>query len=242
MGKKEKFKWRKQDYFWLIAIILILWYITATVRLGDNSDVVNIISLIASGVSVALAVIAIWWGQVNNNEVSKTYEKIIQTLDSVKNETGEANQKLDEIRKNTYRGIDSIANISEEDKNNIKNIIDDSINKTNWGWTRDDKGWYFCEKDGKPVKGEWKKDGGYWFYLKDDGYIATDKLIKIDDTFYYVDGSGKMCSNGFYSTEKGLMYFNEKGQAFMNGEKTIKGKTYMFKDGVMTEELFNNKG
>lgn len=126
MDTKEKFKWRKQDYFWLIALIIVLWYMTVTVRLSDNSDVVNVISLIASGVSVALAIIAIWWGQVNNSETNKIYDKMNDKIDTVHYETGAITCKLEAILDEMNKAIDD-EGIADSVKTSLKNKLNTVI-------------------------------------------------------------------------------------------------------------------
>lgn len=115
MESKDKFKWRKQDYFWLISFILVLSYLMATVRLSDNADVVNIISLIASAVSIALAIVAIYWGQVNNSEANKIYDKMNDKLEQVINVTTVINNSVDEVKESIkYEGFGKFVRNTEE--------------------------------------------------------------------------------------------------------------------------------
>jgi hypothetical protein len=95
--------------------------------LSDNADIVNIISLIASGVSIALAIIAIWWGQVNNSQTSKIYDKIYDKIDGVKDDTVGLHTKIVTMQKELiqafHESIDS-AEIPIEKKEEIKETID----------------------------------------------------------------------------------------------------------------------
>lgn len=92
-SNNEKFKWRKWDYYWLIGILIFIIILVCSIRLSDNRDISNIISLISSIVSIVLALISIWWSQVNNSDANRVYDKIIEKLDIVVNETAEINKK-----------------------------------------------------------------------------------------------------------------------------------------------------
>ncbi|PPK77532.1 hypothetical protein BXY41_11671 [Lacrimispora xylanisolvens] len=123
--------WRKQDYFWLIGILIGIIVFICAIRLSDNTDIVNIISFIASGVSIALAFIAIWWGQVNNSETNKIYVKINEKLDRVKGETDIINQTMEKMRcdlsQALERRIDELPNVTEEAKEEMKSMVNDSF-------------------------------------------------------------------------------------------------------------------
>lgn len=115
--------WRRQDYFWLIGILVSIIVLICAIRLGDNADIVNIISFIASGMSIALAFIAIWWGQVNNSEGNKIYDKINEKLDSVKVETTNLSTLMTTLQKDFSKilneKIDS-SDMSEDKKEEMK--------------------------------------------------------------------------------------------------------------------------
>lgn len=115
----EKFKWRKWDYYWLIGILIFIIVLIFSIRLSDNRDISNIISLIASFVSIALALISIWWSQVNNSDANKVYDKIIGKLDIVVNETSEINSrykiKNDENNPRKFTGVKSSQTVTSKD-------------------------------------------------------------------------------------------------------------------------------
>ncbi|CAM5246373.1 putative protein OS=Lysinibacillus sphaericus OX=1421 GN=LS41612_10730 PE=4 SV=1 [Lysinibacillus sphaericus] len=68
---KRKFEWRNQDWLWLVLILVAIIFFVTTFRLADNIQVVDLFSFISSSVSIALALVAIFyaWKQDSDSQV-----------------------------------------------------------------------------------------------------------------------------------------------------------------------------
>lgn len=126
MRSKEGFEWRKQDYFWLIGILIFVIILIATIRLKDNSEITNMISLIASGVSIALAIVAIWWGQVNNDGANRVYQSIENKLNRVSKKTEDIVNVLSVISEMREAVLNDVG-VSEDTKAHVNKIMDSAI-------------------------------------------------------------------------------------------------------------------
>ena len=119
-------KWDNKDYKWLIFYILSALTLTLIWRLNDNDSVVIIISMIASGASIALAVTAMIQSTVYNDRYNDTYNAIAEKLNKLEHNT-------DDISKSLTDGVNTVIekskNIDEDTKVELKEKLQLSINK-----------------------------------------------------------------------------------------------------------------
>jgi hypothetical protein len=97
----KQFKWDERDYKWLIFILLGIIGLILTWRLNDNASVVNIISMIASGSSIALAVMAMIQSTIYNDRSNDTYVAITEKLSKLEHNT-------DDIKKGIMDKINTV--------------------------------------------------------------------------------------------------------------------------------------
>lgn len=117
------FKWNERDYKWLIFILILIIGIILTWRLNDNDSVVNIISMIASGASIALAVIAIMQSIAYNESANSTYNAITEKLINLEHNTDDIKQK---IMADVNTVIEN-STISEDEKVDLKDNINSVV-------------------------------------------------------------------------------------------------------------------
>lgn len=115
----------------------------------------------------------------------------------------------------------------------------------NQGWTEEDGGWSYYNRDGARASNSWKKSGDAWYWLDSDGVMAADRLIEYGENYYYVDESGVMMANQWVQVANNdeqdgdapshwWYYFQNNGKAFKadsNGRtalRSINGKKYAF--------------
>lgn len=115
--------WRDRDWLWIISILLGIIIIILTWRLNDN--VVNIISMFASGASIILAVVAIVQSTIYNNSSNELNAKMTEKLSILEN-----NIELvkNNILSNANEVIDNAPikeDIKEDMKLDLKTIVND---------------------------------------------------------------------------------------------------------------------
>ena len=203
-NEKERFEWRKWDYFWLIGILIVLLYMACSMRLKDNSEIINIISLIASGMSIALAVISIWWGQVNNSSTNEVYGKINEKLNSVQKTT----EQLSNNMANKLLEAKTIVTHDENISQNVKKSVSDSID------------YVFSKSSSKldvediqmlSIKGLCDD-----LLINPDAEDFGDKYIRMIKTFYFIRNEKVGNMDLFYEISKKYSEVNELVQNKLN--------------------------
>ena len=110
----------------------------------------------------------------------------------------------------------------------------------------------------------WIKENGFWYYIKDRAFYK-DTVLEIDGALYGFDRTGKMYSNeefdwngeSYFADKSGALYrnrwrwgktniysskgkevytyYDEDGKRINSGVKTIRGKQYLFQDGILVQ-------
>lgn len=124
---------------------------------------------------------------------------------------------------------------------NAQKVVEDKVNEMNngsIGWQEENGDWRYYDRKGEIVRNEWKKSGHNWYHLGADGYIEKGVFVFKDNgaKIYYVDNNGCMVKNAFIKSDERYRYFDELGNAVMEGERTIDGKMYKFKNGFAVEK------
>jgi len=119
--------WDKKDYNWFILILLGIIGIILTWRLNDNDSVVNIISMIASGASITLAVIAIIQSTSYNESASNTYNAITEKLINLEHNTNDIKQK---VMADVYSVIENDRNLNDEAKLKLQSKLNTAVPST----------------------------------------------------------------------------------------------------------------
>lgn len=116
--------WTNKDWVWVTSILIGIIIIILTWRLNDNDNVVNIISMFASGASIILAVVAIVQSTIYNSSSNELNARMTEKLSTL-----ESNIELvkNNILSNANEVIDN-APIKEEIKENIKLSLKTAVN------------------------------------------------------------------------------------------------------------------
>ncbi|SHH56938.1 hypothetical protein [Clostridium intestinale] len=117
--------WRNRDWCWIVSILIGIIIVVLTWRLNDNSSVVNIISMFASGASIILAVVAIVQSTLYNTSSNELNSKMTEKLSLIEN-TMEIVK--DNILRNTNTIIDN-SPIPKEEKEELKRRVEYLNNK-----------------------------------------------------------------------------------------------------------------
>ncbi|GEM_PF-2998944 len=118
-------EWRNRDWIWVISILLGIIIIILTWRLNDKDNVVNIISMFASGASIILAVVAIVQSTIYNSSSNELYARMTEKLSSLENNVELVKSN---ILNNASEVIDNAPikeEIKEEMKLSLENVIND---------------------------------------------------------------------------------------------------------------------
>ncbi|KDR95984.1 hypothetical protein SAMN02745945_01744 [Peptoclostridium litorale DSM 5388] len=78
-------KWSNRDWFWLCGVLILGWIVSLSIKLADNGEIINLISLVGSGVSIALAVVAIIYAfnqSTQSNIQNKSFETMIRGIEN----------------------------------------------------------------------------------------------------------------------------------------------------------------
>jgi len=143
-----KTKFTNRDFHWLTGILIGIVILVCSIRLSDNSNVVNIFSFMGSGISIALAFVAIGMSikqelssNLVNSDTRKTLislnEKIIGLGVQVGNldTEGLANimsSSLSSLQDNVIKIINEKVNgYGVEEKSAIKEAVSQEVNKVN---------------------------------------------------------------------------------------------------------------
>lgn len=118
----KQIKWDERDYKWLIFILLGIIGLILTWRLNDNASVVNIISMIASGSSIALAVMAMIQSTIYNDRSNDTYMAITEKLSKLEHNT-------DDIKKSIMDKVNTVIEKNDNIDEETKEELQFSINK-----------------------------------------------------------------------------------------------------------------
>lgn len=116
-------KWTNRDWIWLTSILIGIIIIILTWRLNDNDNIVNIISMFASGASIILAVVAIVQSTIYNSSSNELNGKMTEKLSLLENNVEFMKEKL---LKN-FTNVIERAPIDEEVKQEIKDDLSSSI-------------------------------------------------------------------------------------------------------------------
>ena len=115
--------WTNRDWGWLTSILVGIIIIILTWRLNDNDNIVNIISMFASGASIILAVVAIVQSTIYNSSSNELNAKMTEKLSLLEN-------NVEFVKENILNNANKIierAPIDEDIKQEIKNDLSNSI-------------------------------------------------------------------------------------------------------------------
>lgn len=116
--------WRDRDWIWIISILLGSIIVILTWRLNDNDNVVNIISMFASGASIILAIVAIIQSTIYNSSSNELNAKMTEKLSILENNVELVKEN---ILKEANEAIEN-APIKDETKEQIKIDLWNNIN------------------------------------------------------------------------------------------------------------------
>lgn len=106
-----------RDLLWIIGILVGLLILVISIRLSDDKDIINIFSLMSSGVSIALALIAIAISIKQDYGSEIINQKTIQMLDTIDGKVNKLDymisnidmEKILEFERETSTNYDEIA-------------------------------------------------------------------------------------------------------------------------------------
>jgi len=135
--KRWKFEWRNQDWVWLVLILVAIIYFISTFRLADNIQVVDLFSFISSSVSIALALVAIFYSWKQDSDNRRVNDNVSTILHNIVYEMGSVKNSVDKI---TSNDIDTIAQSTLEEEiievdrqpsysaDEVKKIVEEALN------------------------------------------------------------------------------------------------------------------
>jgi len=135
--KRWKFEWRNQDWVWLVLILVAIIYFISTFRLADNIQVVDLFSFISSSVSIALALVAIFYAWKQDSDNRRVNDNVSTILHNIVYEMGSVKNSVDKI---TSNDIDTIAQSTLEEEiievdrqpsysaDEVKKIVEEALN------------------------------------------------------------------------------------------------------------------
>lgn len=114
-------KWRNQDWFWLTAILISFIIFISAFRLSDNVTFMNVFSFMASGVSIALAFVAMYTSFKQNSENQMLTTQMNETLARMDEKINSMGEKVSRFDVEEIKGVIS-ATISKSSE-----VIEESI-------------------------------------------------------------------------------------------------------------------
>lgn len=103
-----------------------------------------------------------------------------------------------------------------------------SIKRTNLGWNKDAKGWWYQYEDGTYAKSKQVKVGKKYYYFNAGGYMITG-WKKIGRDWYYFDKkAGGAMATGWKKVGKKWYYFQKDYGNMYTGYRSIGNKWYYF--------------
>lgn len=113
--------WRTRDSIWIISILIGIIIAILTWRLNDKDNVVNIISMFASGASIILAIVAIIQSTIYNSSSSELYARMTEKISVLQSDVG---LMRDNILRSTNTIIDK-SPIPKDEKEELKRRIEE---------------------------------------------------------------------------------------------------------------------
>jgi hypothetical protein len=89
--------WTNRDWFWITGILITIIITCFAFFLSENDRVVEIFSFLASGVSIALAFVAIYVSSNQNKESQSLSQSMSDTLARMSERVNSVNEKVDKI-------------------------------------------------------------------------------------------------------------------------------------------------
>lgn len=111
--------WRNQDWFWFTGILITVIICISAFRLSDNQTVVDIFAFIASGVSIALAVTAMYTSFRQNSDNADISQRMSETLARMDEKINMLDNKVSNLDPKVY--IENERNVLIDD---LKKIVD----------------------------------------------------------------------------------------------------------------------
>lgn len=105
---------KTKDFVYIIIMLSVLIIWSVSVRLSDNSDIVNIISIGSGAVSIVLGIVAIIISTLQNNSTSNLNIKIRETLVRMDEKLNNVRERLSDS--NTYSSKDVSCKANYTDK------------------------------------------------------------------------------------------------------------------------------
>lgn len=100
-----------------------------------------------------------------------------------------------------------------------------------YGWKKNNKGWWYQRADGTYPKNEWEKIKGKWYHFDSKGYMQTG-WIHLKNKWYFLKSSGAMAT-GWIKDENKWYYLLDDG-AMVTGKRTNITATFN-SSGVLQE-------
>lgn len=98
-------KWRNQDWYWLTGILIIIIIFILAFRLSDNVTFMNVFSFMASGVSIALAFVAMYTSFKQNSDNQTLTTQMNETLARMDEKINNMDNKVSEFNIGEFRKI-----------------------------------------------------------------------------------------------------------------------------------------
>lgn len=118
--------WRNRDWVWVTSILIGIIVIILTWRLNDNDNIVNIISMFASGASIILAVVAIVQSTIYNSSSNELNSKMTEKLSLLENNVELVKENILNSANKAIENAPIDENIKQEIKDNLSNSMEEN--------------------------------------------------------------------------------------------------------------------
>lgn len=111
---------KKRDLLWIISVLLIINVLTFSLRLSDDQDITNILSIGGSLVSVILGIVAIFISFIQNNSSQDLHGRMSSTLEIMNNKLESINNNINNIK--PYTNNNTLISNTTKSKFNLTRI------------------------------------------------------------------------------------------------------------------------
>lgn len=124
-------EWRNRDWFWLTGIMIAIIIFILAFRLSDNSTFMNVFAFLASGVSIALAFVAMYTSFKQNSDNQTLTTQMSETLARMDEKMNSMGQRVSEFGsvEEIKKIIEARLNIATESFEETLSEEDENITK-----------------------------------------------------------------------------------------------------------------
>ena len=124
-------EWRNRDWFWVTGIMIALIIFILAFRLSDNLTFMSVFSFLASGVSIALAFVAMYTSFKQNSDNQNLTTQMSETLARMDEKINSMGQKVSE-----FSSVEEVKKILEARLNIATESFEETLSEENGNITK----------------------------------------------------------------------------------------------------------